>query len=690
MTPIPYGFSPIDTSCSIHDAPLWRDGSSNEPRLSGELLVTLTALTPLIVGNHQQKLDDRHSLLVPQMLEDGRVLIGAAGLKGMLRSALSSLLQAPMERVTEHHYTYRPNLAGSGRVKEIRAAVVLPPAPPSDSLQVALLDPKEVVFLPQPIWNALSRPSASSELARSCTGLKFSGEDDGDKKAAFRKKIIVAKQPDGSQDRNARVTLSHTVLSYAGGMDGEGLFASAFDEKSKTYRHVLYPTDKLQQARRHAVTIAPAVVRQYHKTQEILADERIGHLSSGHPLASKIDKNSIRQAIDAHTRLEAWQLIYVEYDSSSRQVTSFGHHYQYRWAYTSSTTTKAGKKRREVDWLPEESRDVETGQPKRLASHRLLFGYTLEGGDEGPATGNFKRLAGRIAFNTAIEDPENKTLAERFMEGGQEIQLRVLGMPRPSAVEFYLKQTALPRKLTTYGDLPGEPGGDLAGRKFYRHQPDVGKSGRPYSPSHAEKQDDANTEERGNCVRYLSRPGSRFRCTLRFDSLRPWELGALLAALDPGLVESTFGLPKHPHGYAHKLGYGKPLGLGSVRLSLDAARWQECDSWIFQHARSDEEAWTQWVQRSLLALKDKLQADWSKLLPQQLESWLQPRQWKEHGRAAYPLARTREKNKQTNRTEEVDRIYAYHTALRRDHAAARRGDDRKNFNELKKLLESGT
>lgn len=688
MSPIPYGFSPIDPACSVHDAPMWRDGSSHEPRFSGELLITLTALTPLIVGNHQQALDDKHSLLVPQMLDDGRVLIGGASLKGTLRSALSSLLQAPMERVTEHHYTYRPNLAGSGRVKEIRAAVVLPSTPPSDSLQLALLDAKDVVFLPQPIWKALGCPGASNELARNCAGLKFIGEDDGDKKTAFRKKIIVAKLKDNTQDRNARVTLSHTVLSYAGGMDGEGLFANAFDENSKTYRHVLYPTDKLQQAKRDPVTIAPAVVRQYHKTQEILADERIGHLSPGHPLASKIDKTTIRQAIATHTQLQPWQLIYVEYDSSSRQVTSFGHHYQYRWAYTSSTTTKAGKKRREVDWLPEESVDAETGQPKRLASHRLLFGYTLESGDDGPATRNFKRLAGRIAFNTAIEDPENKTPAERFMEGGKEIRLRILGMPRPSAVEFYLKQTALPKKLTTYGDLAGEPGGDLAGRKFYRHQPDACKSPQPYSPSAAERRNDANTEERGTCVRYLSRPGSRFRCTLRFDSLRPWELGALLAALDPGLLESTFGLPKHPQGYAHKLGYGKPLGLGSVRLQIDAARWQGSDAWIFQQARSDEESCTQWVQQSLLTLKDKLQASWSKQLPQRLESWLRTRQWREHGRAAYPLASTKEKNKQTNRMEEVDRIYAYHTALRRDHAAARRGDDRKNFNELKKLLES--
>jgi hypothetical protein len=46
-------------------------------------------------------------------------------------------------------------------------------------------------------------------------------------------------------------------------------------------------------------------------------------------------------------------------------------------------------------------------------------------------------------------------------------------MPRPSAVEFYLKQPELPTDLLTYGDDLKDPGGELAGRKVYRHQPDA-------------------------------------------------------------------------------------------------------------------------------------------------------------------------------------------------------------------------
>ncbi len=685
MSPIPYGFSPIDPAASVHDAPLWRDGRSDAPRFSGELLITLTTLTPLIVGNHQHALDDKHSLLVSQRLDDGRVLIGAASLKGMLRSALASLLHAPMERVSEHHYTYRPNLAGSGKAKEIRAAVVLSDHHgKTDPLQVALLDPKEVVYLPTNIWKALKCPAPGSQLARGCTGLKFSGPDELDYKAAFRKKIIAAKTPGGEQDRNARITLDHTVLRYVGGIDGEGRLAKAFNENRTIYQYVLYPTRLLEQAK--PVTIASAVVAQYHKTQRILADMQIGHLAPGHPLLNKIgDPEAIQKAIEAHTPLCRHQLIYVEYDSNTRQITSLGHHYHYRWAYTSTVTRKGGKKRRELDWLPVETGNPHTGQPERLAAHRLLFGYTLDGGEEGPARGNFRRLAGRIAFNTAIEIPGNKTLEERFVNGGEEIQLRILGMPRPSAVEFYLKQTALPKKLITYGDQVDDLGGDLAGRKFYRHQADAARDDAHYSPSAKERQYGvaANTEERGTLVRYLSRPGGQFRCTLRFDSLRPWELGALLAALDPHRLAVTFGLPPSPEGYAHKLGYGKPLGLGSVRLHLDAARWRENDGWTWQQATGDDQAWRDWSGQALAALKEKLLASWpdDRARSTHLSAWLAARRWAKSGSAAYPTNVGKD-GKPT--------IYGFHTALRRDHAATRRGNASKHLDALKRLLESST
>lgn len=684
MNPIPYGFESIDTQHTVLDAPLWRDGHNTESRLGGEILVTLEALTPLIVGNHQQKIDDKHSLLEPQMLKDRRVLLGATSLKGMLRSALASLLQAPMERVAEHHYTYRPNLGFGPKNDpkvEMRAAIVsdIQGEGADATVKVRLL-PKDcaVVFVRDEAYAKLGEPQPGEHIHRKCQDVALTG-------TAPRMRLDSKCSNDEQLD--------HRVFLYRGGIDGQGHLATAFSPNSKVYQKVLVHDQDYAKTQR--VSIAGKVLKAYYQTQTILADDSDGHLSPGHPLLSKgLDQSITKKAIKANTGLQTNQLIYVEIKHGLTQsgkpglrINSMGHHFQYRWGYASSVRRRnrlidgVGEIRPELAPHPDERSNAD-GAPQQLSGARLLFGYAVDerdGEQKDLAKEHFKRLAGRIAFNTAIEDPASKSMQERFMQGGDEIQLRILGMPRPSAVEFYLKQTALPKKLTTYGDLHSDPGGDLAGRKFYRHQPDARKKSGLYAPSQHERQGDTNTDERGNRVRFLSSPGSRFLTTLRFDSLRPWELGALLLALNPALAESCFGLTRHSHGYAHKLGYGKPLGLGSVKLTLDAARWQENDRWQWQQAGCGDDAWKTLEQTCLAALKNKLQSTWGDKTKEHVTTWLKARRWSDRGSASYPTRTI--KNEST--------IFNYHTTLRKDHAAARRGDDRKNFADLKRLLETG-
>lgn len=678
MSPTPYSFLSIDAGQAVHDTPLWRDGNSSEDRYSGELLITLNALTPLIVGNHQHKKDDKQTL-VPQMMDDGRVLLAGSSLKGMLRSALSSLLHAPMAQVAEHHYTYRPNLRPPKREdraavvctikREVRAAVVrrIESDNAASPLSVALLPAHAtVVFVRSDAFSRLGNVQAGSLIRRRCANV-----------------VMTDKAPRMRLELNDRATeqLNHHLFDYRGGIDGEGLFAKAFG--GRIYRHVLVSVDCYA----NAVTIPVPydVFCSYRNTQMILADSQSGHLSPGHPLAGKLNQ-AAQAAIHRNTGLQVNQLIYVEIEGgdSAPRIVSMGHHFQYRWGYTSSVRRKnrlldgQGILRPELGLHPHEQA-ASDGTPQRLTGARLLFGYALDGRDnehKALATGHFKRLAGRITFNTAIEDAAGKSLEERFVGGGSEIQLHVLGMPRPSAVEFYLKQTALQKNLlTTYGDLPNEPGGELAGRKYYRHQPDAAKDASSYSPvisGHRQA-------ERGTCVHYLSTPGSRFRCTLRFDNLRPWELGALLATLDPKLLEPLFDIPKHEPGYAHKLGYGKPLGLGSVQLRIDGVRWRQKDEHDWRQTRSpdSDSAWTDLKSCSLASLKEKLHAAWGGKAKEHLEPWLKARRWAYEGRAFYPTAKGKE-----NFT-----IFNFHTDLRRKHAAARRGANQ-DFIELRKLLES--
>jgi CRISPR-associated protein (TIGR03986 family) len=145
-------------------------------------------------------------------------------------------------------------------------------------------------------------------------------------------------------------------------------------------------------------------------------------------------------------------------------------------------------------------------------------------------------------------------------------QTVVPGNPSPTCLGLYLKQepphriTRKPKDhgLTTYDDRP-EQEAQLRGRKFYWHRP------RAWDGPNA-----LNVQNDRVSARYapIDR-GAKFESTIHFERLTSEELGALLAAI------------QLPQGHAHKMGLGKPFGLGSVRIEVirlsllaDAARYR--------------------------------------------------------------------------------------------------------------------
>ncbi|MBM4346279.1 MAG: hypothetical protein FJ100_23130 [Deltaproteobacteria bacterium] len=238
------------------------------------------------------------------------------------------------------------------------------------------------------------------------------------------------------------------------------------------------------------------------------------------------------------------------------------------------------------------------GQPAadwQLSAARLLFGLNAEDDmwPESIAKSHYGRFSGRIACNAAIEVIEREQ--RRFVVGTQGhhrwvFALRPQGSPKPSAVEHYVAQDAnvLARRtgtLVTWGD-GDQTGGELAGRKFYLHQPDI-----IGHLANAEANEEELRDSAQHCPRlkYLSTASSRFHCTVRFHNLRPWELGALLLALQPtaeGVRTVEFGVlgssgpvaryfDKLRSGVAapemmHKLGRGRAYGLGSIEARIDS------------------------------------------------------------------------------------------------------------------------
>jgi len=153
----------------------------------------------------------------------------------------------------------------------------------------------------------------------------------------------------------------------------------------------------------------------------------------------------------------------------------------------------------------------------------------------------------RTAYASRVRISHGKLSDETIPETLDDITLAILSSPKPTTTLFYLL------------DAEGNPAdidydhedAKLRGRKFYRHQ---GKwiDEKEYLRSTKDSQN--------RTVRDALKPGAKFAFTLNFENLAEEELGALLWTLE--LEEGMF----------HRLGFAKPLGFGSVKITVKSVK----------------------------------------------------------------------------------------------------------------------
>ncbi|WP_295389185.1 hypothetical protein [uncultured Thiodictyon sp.] len=394
--------------------------------------------------------------------------------------------------------------------------------------------------------------------------------------------------------------------------------------------------------------------------------------------------------------LKPYQVIYLEAEvdqsDNPTKIVSFGTHFRYRWRYTSSVReinidpeTGIGTLRTELKPAADESivSPNDAFASGKLSGARLLFGYVADQdtGTQGLGDKSFARLAGRIAINHAVEEPPQDRLDpnHRFLwfngvaaDARFLLPLRILGAPKPSAVEHYVSQQGVesrPAATITYGDLQGDPGGALNGRKFYRHQPmSLGNGALTGSERFLAEDEKTCRSDQATLARWVSRPDTRFRYTLRFRDLREWEIGALLVSLQPHLlkdlakdlpatISNLFPQPHQKSGppgqaplFALKLGYGRPLGFGSVTMTVKEALILGEKPHLNREAKLPE-----WQRRMVLAFLQIIAGKETGLV-----NWLKVSRYAGQPQTDYP------------RDKDDDKIYSYHTKIRVSHAKQRR------------------
>jgi hypothetical protein len=197
-------------------------------------------------------------------------------------------------------------------------------------------------------------------------------------------------------------------------------------------------------------------------------------------------------------------------DTNEKDRISFGHTGMFRLAY----------QYRIGDHIPEFHKE------KHIDIPEAIFG-------------NEESFAGRVFFEDAHLESEQTNV---FMSEGFP---KILSSPKPTTFQHYLTQSNDNIRDLNHYNSPAA----IRGHKLYWH-----KSGK-----HWEQTDQNEIIDHASQYTKIKpvRPEIKFKGCIRFENLSNIELGALLFALDL------------PPGCCHKLGMGKPLGLGTIHIQSD-------------------------------------------------------------------------------------------------------------------------
>jgi CRISPR-associated protein (TIGR03986 family) len=227
---------------------------------------------------------------------------------------------------------------------------------------------------------------------------------------------------------------------------------------------------------------------------------------------------------------------------SNGEVIYFGHNPNFRLPFRFPGSERAATP---LDFVPEHLRD-----DAQIDLAEAIFGFVRRAKRE-----QNQAMAGRVFVGDATLEAGQTDI----WYSDEPITPRILATPKPTTLQHYLAQPNAARPaLKHYASKPGEET-VVRGHKLYWHkgeQPDIGL------PEEQQKISDTQKTQ----FRPV-KPGVAFTSDLRFENLSAVELGALLWVLQLAADDD----------YRLKLGMGKPLGMGAVRIESSVALSKRAD-----------------------------------------------------------------------------------------------------------------
>jgi CRISPR-associated protein (TIGR03986 family) len=540
----PYNFVPLPDQVVTIDPNKLPDHDRYQPkRHTGWLDCTLTTESPLYVRAARKPAEEelrkkkdglawdeqarnKPDFFYTEAKSEDKIpnpVIPGSSLRGMLRSLVEIIASGKMQWVTDQqHYFFRA----------VAAARISPLARPyKDALRIVTAG---YVMKRGEAWYVLPAKRIEGE-----TYLKV--------KAEFIKKAL----PNNHQFDNRNYLPGYIPVSFTykqtpkgrwiidqvgqpGEYSEEGMIVCSGNMRETTQ------TDKKQESfrpsprRNHSVVPEPKVPFEHATLQDLI----------------KIDEQAIREYQAGLTDFQKQNppfdpkmgvlshkapIFYLsESDESDEVIRRFGHTPNFRIPYRMPGAKNASSPHH---FVPDElRREHETDFAE------AIFGYSKSEGE-----GKERAYAGRV-FVTDAKLAQGQEA--KWLNDGEPVMPKILGTPKPTTFQHYLtqKEPNYTISLRHYGSQsPDET--VIRGHKLYWHQGQVGVA-EIQEEKPEEKKDSQHTQFRPVAA------GVRFEFRIYFENLSLKELGALLWVLDKAGNDA----------YRFKLGMGKPLGMGAVKI----------------------------------------------------------------------------------------------------------------------------
>lgn len=279
------------------------------------------------------------------------------------------------------------------------------------------------------------------------------------------------------------------------------------------------------------ITVADELVERFHDEDQITQWQERAFSTDRPRSGCRQDHGMLRK--DRFLQEEGDPVFFLR---ENGEIVFFGRAQMFRLPYAHSS----------VDLVPADLRQQDDSV---IDLPEAIFGYVPEGG-------RTTARAGRVYFTDAVCEPNQRSvwLSE------DPITLQILASPKPTTFQHYLVQDEEKghnpdnkRQLAHYG-TPTSDETVIRGHKLYWHKQE-GLGIRDFAESGPV---DWDTDTQRTQIKPV-KAGVTFRFRVYFENLCDFELGALLWSLAlPGEAGKD---------YCHSLGIGKPLGLGSVKIT---------------------------------------------------------------------------------------------------------------------------